>query len=51
MVENPKHCFFCGETNVNNENWCPGCEHYICSNCNKFNVPNIHLVEEHAGTE
>lgn len=49
MVNQHKHCFFCGDVYVTQDNWCQGCKHYICDTCNKAHHIDKHLVEDHAG--
>lgn len=55
MTQTPK-CFFCGDAKVTKDNWCSGCEHYICNNCDKvglsgdqIGIMGGHIVEDHAG--
>lgn len=39
-------CYFCGEE-TDEEHYCYGCKHYVCSNCSEEDPFGDHDVEDH----
>lgn len=46
MTKKEPRCYFCGKTCTEDE-YCYGCKHYVCSDCDETGVFGDHTVEEH----
>jgi hypothetical protein len=49
MIKESIYCFFCGQNVRLNDDFCYGCNKYVCKECDENELIEIgHKTEEHA---
>lgn len=40
-------CYFCKESILTEDDFCPGCNNYVCTNCDNLCMLGPHEIQDH----